>query len=188
VQAVYRRCDESEADYRPLPQQVLVRRLGAMGQLLFAPPNVKGWPGARAWLNTSTLLARENFAQALAMGGLWGNVPQVVSAEDVEVPVATPPPPPGGLKPPAPPTDRPEEMAPPKAYDPARLVHEEKATRPEDVARLLLDLYLPGGIRPEAQSKLVAFLAAGKPSGPALDRRVREAVHAVVSMPEYQLA
>ena len=26
----------------------------AMGQELFAPPNVKGWPGGKAWLNTST--------------------------------------------------------------------------------------------------------------------------------------
>jgi len=32
---------------------------------LFYPPNVKGWPGGSAWLNTSTVLARENFANAL---------------------------------------------------------------------------------------------------------------------------
>ncbi len=57
VQAVYRRYGEEEADYRSLPQQVLVDRLGAMGQLLFAPPNVKGWPGGPSWLNTSTMLA-----------------------------------------------------------------------------------------------------------------------------------
>src|ERR1700722_2153491 len=41
VRAVYRVYDEQEADYRPLPHQVLVSRLGAMGQELFAPPNVK---------------------------------------------------------------------------------------------------------------------------------------------------
>ena len=71
VQAVYRRYGEEEADYRPLPQQVLVGRLEAMGQQLFAPPNVKGWPGGRSWLNTSTVLERDNFAEALAMGTLW---------------------------------------------------------------------------------------------------------------------
>src|SRR5262249_18945358 len=54
VQAVYLRCAEEDADYRLLPPQVLVGRLGAMGQRLFAPPNVKGWRGGRAWLNTST--------------------------------------------------------------------------------------------------------------------------------------
>jgi uncharacterized protein (DUF1800 family) len=46
----------------------LVNRMQAMGQELFAPPNVKGWPGGKAWLNTATLLARHNFAQALALG------------------------------------------------------------------------------------------------------------------------
>ena len=47
VRAVYRKYGEADADYRPLPPQPLVRRLAAMGQVLFAPPNVKGWPGGR---------------------------------------------------------------------------------------------------------------------------------------------
>src|SRR5262249_12417580 len=72
VQAVYRRYSEDEADYRPLPQQVLVHWLNAMGQTLFAPPNVKGWPGGQAWLNTSTVLERDNFAADLATGTVWG--------------------------------------------------------------------------------------------------------------------
>jgi uncharacterized protein (DUF1800 family) len=33
----------------------------AMGQNLFSPPNVKGWPGQEAWINSSTLLARKQF-------------------------------------------------------------------------------------------------------------------------------
>ena len=77
---------------------------------------------------------------------------------------------------------------PPKAFDPARLVHEEKVGRPEDIVGALLDLYLPGGVRPEARAQLVAFVAEGQPTGPALDRRVREVVHAILTMPEYQLA
>jgi hypothetical protein len=32
-----------------------------MGQNLFSPPNVKGWPGQDTWINTSTLLARKQF-------------------------------------------------------------------------------------------------------------------------------
>ncbi len=51
-----------------IPARCLVNRMQAMGQELFAPPNVKGWPGGKAWLNTATLLARHNFAQALALG------------------------------------------------------------------------------------------------------------------------
>jgi hypothetical protein len=36
-----------------------------MGQNLFSPPNVKGWPGGEAWINTSTLLARKAFLDRL---------------------------------------------------------------------------------------------------------------------------
>jgi hypothetical protein len=151
---VYLRCDEGDADYRPLPQKVVVSRLAAMGQRLFAPPNVKGWPGGRSWLNTATMLERDNFAEAVAMGTLWS-------------------PPSGG---------------PAKAFDAARLLHEEKATRPEDVVRVLLDLYMPGDVRVEARTRLIAFVAEGKPTGAALDRRAREALHAILTMAEYQLA
>ena len=37
-----------------------------MGQNLFAPPNVKGWPGGEAWINSHTLLARKQFLDRLA--------------------------------------------------------------------------------------------------------------------------
>ncbi len=40
--------------------------MAPMGQVLFYPPNVAGWPGGTAWINSSTLLARINFANAAA--------------------------------------------------------------------------------------------------------------------------
>lgn len=40
--------------------------LRSMGQVLFYPPNVKGWDGGAAWLNSQTILTRENFANAVA--------------------------------------------------------------------------------------------------------------------------
>ncbi|HLG56902.1 MAG TPA: DUF1800 domain-containing protein [Vicinamibacterales bacterium] len=40
--------------------------LAAMGQQLFEPPNVAGWPPGAAWFSTGTMLARTNFAAALA--------------------------------------------------------------------------------------------------------------------------
>jgi len=149
-----------------------------MGQQLFAPPNVKGWPGGRTWFNTHTLLERGNFAAALATGSLWTAVSR-------------------GSSPPATPasSELPEEPAPPRAYDPARFLEEDGGVgRPapsaatKDVVRILIDHYLPGGVRPGVESKLAAFLAQGKPTGPALARRVREAVHAILTMAEYQLA
>jgi uncharacterized protein (DUF1800 family) len=39
--------------------------LNNMGQLLFEPPNVGGWPLGASWFSTTTMLARSNFAAAL---------------------------------------------------------------------------------------------------------------------------
>jgi uncharacterized protein (DUF1800 family) len=36
----------------------------AMGQMLFYPPNVAGWPAGTSWINSSTLLSRVNFVNA----------------------------------------------------------------------------------------------------------------------------
>jgi uncharacterized protein (DUF1800 family) len=44
------------------PFAIIMRQLG---QDLFGPPNVKGWPGGEAWLNTTTLLARKGFLNRL---------------------------------------------------------------------------------------------------------------------------
>ena len=46
----------------PLPITLVLRSLG---QDLFAPPNVKGWPGGDAWINSTTLLARRQFLERL---------------------------------------------------------------------------------------------------------------------------
>ena len=42
-----------------------------MGQNLFYPPNVGGWSEGRSWLSSRTIVARANFANALASGTLW---------------------------------------------------------------------------------------------------------------------
>ena len=47
---------------QPVPFAVAA---AGMGQNLFSPPNVKGWPGGEAWINTSTLLARKQFLDRL---------------------------------------------------------------------------------------------------------------------------
>ncbi|MEO8143694.1 MAG: DUF1800 domain-containing protein [Betaproteobacteria bacterium] len=46
----------------PLPFALLLRNLG---QDLFSPPNVKGWPGGNAWITSQTLLARKQFLERL---------------------------------------------------------------------------------------------------------------------------
>lgn len=77
--------------------------LAKMGQVLFAPPNVKGWRTGTDWLNSATLLARNNFAETVAMGN-WprtsnrgpntsalGAVAESTAAvEDLNVPLSAP--------------------------------------------------------------------------------------------------
>ena len=46
----------------PAPFAAQIRTLG---ENLFYPPNVKGWPGGTTWINSSTLLARKQFVEQL---------------------------------------------------------------------------------------------------------------------------
>lgn len=49
----------------PPDATALAGLLRQLGQDLFAPPNVKGWPGGEAWINSSTLLVRKQMAERL---------------------------------------------------------------------------------------------------------------------------
>ena len=40
-------------------------QIRTLGENLFYPPNVKGWPGGTIWINSSTLLARKQFVEQL---------------------------------------------------------------------------------------------------------------------------
>ncbi len=78
---------------------LLVQR--ALGQLLFYPPNVAGWPGGNAWIDSSTLMMRMRIPQMLndadvfnirpkedddqAMGRMGGNnEPKVKAANSLK--------------------------------------------------------------------------------------------------------
>jgi uncharacterized protein (DUF1800 family) len=138
--------------------QSLVKKLEAMGQELFAPPNVKGWVMGRAWLNTATVLARANFAQSLSAGTGQLNLSDPTATIGV-------------------------------AVDPAALLRREGVTDPVRIVSFLAEILLDGELADAARARLVAFLGEGKlPQGPALDQRVRDAVHAMMTTPEYELA
>ncbi len=52
--------------FKPTVQAAaLAKACTQMGQGLFAPPSVAGWEWGRAWINSSTMLARANFGLAL---------------------------------------------------------------------------------------------------------------------------
>ena len=50
------------------------RALVQMGQILFYPPNVAGWPGGANWLTSQTVIARENFAASLVNSPMMDRV------------------------------------------------------------------------------------------------------------------
>jgi len=69
----------------------LAGKLRELGQMPLYPPNVKGWDGGRAWINSSTLLGRANLVRSLVhhpenrFGGrsldAWLDARQLPSAE-----------------------------------------------------------------------------------------------------------
>ena len=58
VVGTLRQFDIAVAD--PLPLALVLR---GMGQDVFSPPNVKGWPGGEAWITSQSLLARKQFLE-----------------------------------------------------------------------------------------------------------------------------
>ena len=51
-----------------IPPASLQRAIAGMGQNLFDPPNVKGWPGADRWITSDSLLQRRQFLDRALLG------------------------------------------------------------------------------------------------------------------------
>jgi hypothetical protein len=154
-----------------------------MGQSLFAPPNVKGWTGGKTWLNSATVLARQNFAQHM-LGG-----PQAPQ------PPGQPPEPTDEVKPDvavavvaAPDVAQPQAPSAPPDSGVVALLRRENAESPSAAVDLLTDLLLQGDIDAETRKKLTGFFAEGAPKDAVWEQRVRETAHALMTLPEYTLA
>jgi hypothetical protein len=185
---------------------MLVGALETMGQELFAPPNVKGWPGGQSWLNTATVLARHNFTQKVSAGhlesasgdsGPFVAVPPdfdpELSAQKPAALMAT-----AALGPlsaatvvgtivPQPPRIQ-DSPAPDEHRDIAALVRREEVRDSDAIVDVLVNAILQGDIENSTRERFLTFLTDGKPAYQALDRRIRETAHAIMTMPEYQLA
>jgi uncharacterized protein (DUF1800 family) len=59
-------CRQLKLEVEPTP--TLAQLAAAMGQELFNPPNVKGWPGGRSWIGAGTLAVRYHLPEALIDG------------------------------------------------------------------------------------------------------------------------
>jgi hypothetical protein len=139
--------------------EMLVVGMNEMGQRLLAPPNVKGWDGGKAWLNSATLLARQNFAM------------QVLDGRSSPRPVIN--------------RGQPERHS---GSDPIRAIGLETHADPDRIVKALLELLLQGQVNPSAIPKLVAFLKEGNPKESEWEKRLLETAHTITLMPEFQLA
>lgn len=66
VVGTYKSLGVSQVDRSALPA------LRAMGQILFYPPNVAGWPGGENWLTSQMMIARQNFLAGLVNAQVMG--------------------------------------------------------------------------------------------------------------------
>ena len=142
------------------------------GQILFAPPNVKGWDGGKEWISTSTLLFRYNFANYLINGDaiLPPNIPQRRQGGDAGF-------------------GRAAQIAQQIRRDPidvGKLVPTDVRNNPRDVVDLLVKRFFQARPGHKEIDTFVKFLETRGPD--TTDATLRELVHLMMSTPQFQLA
>ena len=85
-------------DVRPKDLRPAAVACAVLGQNLFAPPNVKGWPGGDAWIDSATLLGRRQFVERVFGDAKAMAIASSVGGRDIDrlvlASAATQPPPP----------------------------------------------------------------------------------------------
>ncbi len=160
-----------ETDY-PSPF-VLYFAMRQLGQIVFNPPSVKGWDGGKAWISTSTLLARYNLAGLFVetqTGPLLEGIQRAVRDLGFDAMDAEPP---SVHMPDAGPANVAKFVSAEMRADPARLV--------DGLARRIFAVPAPGRER----QAFLDFLAT-KPM-PIDDATVRSLLHLMMSTPRFQL-
>jgi len=155
-----------------LPSPIVTQNaMRQMGQILFAPPNVKGWDGGKAWISTSTLLFRYNFANYLingdAMLPMRGAGKQRTNL---------------GFRPPTELTAQ-IKRAP---IDTNRIVPTELRQKPRELVNLLSRRFFQGLASEKETDVFVKYLEARRPDSG--DETMRALVHLMMSTPQFQLA
>ena len=153
----------------PLAAQNAMRQ---MGQILFAPPNVKGWDGGKQWISTSTLLFRYNFANYLINGDaiLPPNLRQPRQGADVGFGRAA----------------QYAEQIKRDPIDVGKLVPADLRGKSHEVVDLLAKRFFQ--TRP-GQKEIDAFAQFLESRGPEItDANLRELIHLMMSTPQFQLA
>ena len=148
----------------PLPRPTLTA-LRQMGQLLYNPPNVRGWVGGRNWINSATLAARRRLVESLFTSL---NEERLNADEQRELAAVRT----SGL-------DR-FTVSPAQFSDLAKLA-------PAAAADELLGNFLALPASSEFRDRVSQFLSPGTSDQAQRHRRVRRAATVLLQSPEYQL-
>ena len=148
----------------PLPRQVLVP-LRQMGQMLFNPPNVRGWVGGRTWINSATLAVRRQLVEALFAPV---NEDQLNADEQLELVAARA----NGIS---------------NFTVPDTWLAPLASLAPAAAADQLLANFLALPAAPSFRDSVRQFLATDHAAGPPGLRRLRRAAVTLLQSPEYQL-
>jgi len=153
----------------PIAAQNAMRQ---MGQILFAPPNVKGWDGGKQWISTSTLLFRYNFANYLINGDaiLPPNVQQQRQGADVGFGRAA----------------RLAEQIRREPIDIAKLLPTDVHQKPGEVVDLLSKRFFQTRLGEKEIDTFAKFLESR--GSDVSDSTLRELVHLMMSTPQFQMA
>jgi hypothetical protein len=169
VQYIVQTCKQLGTE---LPSAVVEQNaMRQMGQILFAPPNVKGWDGGKTWISTSTLLFRYNFANYLINGdAMLPNSQQRGQGGDVGFRRAA----------------RQAEQVGRDPIDISKLVASDVRDRPRELVDALSRSLFQNPPSKKELDSFSQYLEARKSE--SSDETVRGLIHLMMSTPQFQLA
>ena len=174
------------------PTWMLVNFSDQLGQMLLDPPNVKGWEGGDAWITTSSLMQRGNFARYLVVGFDRRRVLRdFATKNDDEV----------SMKVKQSAANKILRGAGRRTWQPLTRMRElaivKGAKSAEELVDFFCDRFLAVPVTDDARASLIAFMQNEKGNTPARFRRpraleyseslLRRLVHLILSLPEAQL-
>jgi uncharacterized protein (DUF1800 family) len=167
----------------PREQRAAGPIVGTMGQELFEPPNVRGWPGGENWITAATLFSRYNTAAELIDDDLHPDR-QAKSKANAGAP-AQPKARRGPRK-----NETADGALSPHAASP-RLLFPELSAEPsaDQVVDAAIRRFLQRPLHPEKRKVLIDALGSQplRLGDRASDDRIREMLGLLLSTPEYQV-
>ncbi|QQL45663.1 DUF1800 domain-containing protein [Sulfuriroseicoccus oceanibius] len=167
-----------------VPENLVMHCQKSLGQQLFRPPNVAGWPGGKLWITTDTLLERYNIAGIFsrahcdpdyaveAMGVVGRKRPQLKDGDNAR--------------------RRKRLLAQLRKQVPRpdieKIAPLELRARPDQMVDALAQRFYQFPMRREDRDSFVAFAESRVDGGkPLAEKDLAELVHLMLSTPYYQL-